>query len=59
MLQKIRERWMELAELAAIEQDPGKLKALTREISEILEQKQKRLDNVPPDPANGPPKPIP
>jgi hypothetical protein len=34
---------MELAELAANEQDPEKSFALTQEIDELLEQKHKRL----------------
>jgi hypothetical protein len=41
-LQNRRERWMELAELAAKEQDPEKLTALTQEIDELLEQQHKR-----------------
>jgi hypothetical protein len=39
-----RERWMELAELAANEQDSKKLIELVREINELLETKQRRLD---------------
>jgi len=38
------ERWMELAKLAATEQDPIKMLELVREINELLEKKQKRLD---------------
>ena len=43
-MQENRERWMELAELAANEQDPDKLLALVHEINELLDKKQKRLD---------------
>jgi hypothetical protein len=43
-----RERWMELAELAANEQDPDKLLELVREINELLDKKQKRLDDARP-----------
>jgi hypothetical protein len=45
-----RERWLELAELAANEQDPDKLMALVREINELLEKKQKRLNDARPMP---------
>ena len=38
------ERWMELAKLAAVEQDPRKLQELVREINDLLEKKQDRLD---------------
>jgi hypothetical protein len=51
-MQANRERWMELAELAANEQDPNKLMALVAETNELLEQKRKRLENArPPNPA--------
>jgi hypothetical protein len=43
-MQENRERWMELAELAANEQDPDKRLALVQEINELLDKKQKRLD---------------
>ena len=39
------ERWKQLCELAAKEQDPKKLVELTRQISELLLFKQKRLDS--------------
>jgi hypothetical protein len=42
-MQKDRERWLELAELAADEQDPNKLLALVNEINALLDKKQKRL----------------
>jgi hypothetical protein len=38
-----RERWMELAELAAAEQDPHKLSELVREIDRLLAEKMDRL----------------
>ncbi|HTZ96074.1 MAG TPA: hypothetical protein VMB18_06735 [Terriglobales bacterium] len=40
------ERWKQLAELAANEQDPKKLIELVREINELLEVKQRRLDRA-------------
>ena len=39
------ERWKELCELASKEQDSKKLHELIREINDLLEAKQKRLDN--------------
>jgi hypothetical protein len=39
------ERWKQLCELAAKEQDPKKLVELTRQISELLLFKQKRLNS--------------
>jgi hypothetical protein len=38
-----RERWMELCEQAATEQDPEKLLSLTREINQLLEEKEQRI----------------
>jgi hypothetical protein len=46
-----QERWMQLARLAASEQDPKKLLALVIEINQLLEQKQERLNNLQTDPA--------
>jgi hypothetical protein len=43
---------MDLAELAAKEQDPAKLLILVREINELLEKKQKRLDDSALNPHN-------
>jgi hypothetical protein len=37
---------MELAELAANEQDPTKLAAVIRELTQLLQEKQKRLHKV-------------
>ena len=45
-----RERWMELARLAADEQDPIKLLALVKEINDLLEKKQRRLEIESPEP---------
>jgi len=44
---------MELASLAATEEDSEKLFALVTEINELLEAKQKRLNNL--KAASGPP----
>jgi hypothetical protein len=38
-----KERWQELCELAANEQDPDKLSDLVDEIHRMLEEKQNRL----------------
>ncbi len=38
-----RERWLELCELAAIEQDPVKLLKLVKEINDLLLEKEQRL----------------
>ena len=38
------ERWKELCELAAKEQDPQRLLELTREINDLLLGKQRRLE---------------
>jgi len=39
-----KERWRELCEQAAVEQDPKKLLELTRQINDLLLGKQQRLD---------------
>ena len=41
----LRERWQELCEQAASEQDPQKLLELIREINDLLGAKQARLNN--------------
>ena len=46
-LQKDKARWMELAELAANEQDPVKMLAIIRELNELLDKKQYRLEHPP------------
>ena len=40
------ERWKQLCELAAKEQNPKKLIELTREINELLSSKRKRLEQT-------------
>lgn len=40
---KVKERWMHLCELAALEQDPEKLMQLVSEINRLLEEKEQRL----------------
>lgn len=42
-MQEQRERWMQLCEQAATEQDPEKLMALIAEINRLLEAKERRL----------------
>jgi len=39
----VKERWIELCELATVEQDPTKLKLLVEEINRLLEEKEQRL----------------
>jgi hypothetical protein len=46
-----RERWKELCELAAQEQDPQKLLELTRQINDLLLGKQRRLERPDDKPA--------
>ena len=43
MEQEHKERWMELCEMAAKEQDPDKLFALAQEINRLLDDKEARL----------------
>ncbi len=40
---KNKERWMELCEKAAVEQDPERLLELVQEINRLLEEKEQRL----------------
>ena len=42
-VQENKERWKMLCEKAAVEQDPVKLRELVKEISDLLESKQKRV----------------
>jgi len=42
-MQANKERWRELCEQAAVEQDPEKLLELTRQINDLLLGKQRRL----------------
>jgi hypothetical protein len=43
MQRERKERWFELCELAAVEEDPDKLVELVREINRLLEEKRQRL----------------
>ena len=43
MIGQNKERWRELCEQAAVEQDPKKLVELTTEIYRLLEEKRRRL----------------
>jgi hypothetical protein len=47
MQSQARERWRELCEAAAIEQDPEQLKILVREIIRLLDEKTERLTGKP------------
>jgi hypothetical protein len=40
----VKERWRDLCEQAALEQDPRKLSELVAEIDRLLEDKQNRLN---------------
>lgn len=40
---KVRERWMELCERAAVEQDSEKLMSLVQRINRMLDEKEDRL----------------
>jgi hypothetical protein len=46
-MQDKKERWLELCAQAAIEQDPQKLIVLVKEISDLLEAKERRLGILP------------
>jgi len=43
MERKTKERWMELCEQAAVEQNPVKLFQLSQEIIRLLKEKEERL----------------
>jgi hypothetical protein len=43
-----KERWIQLCEQAAVEQDHDKLIELTREIARLLEEKEQRLKKTTP-----------
>jgi hypothetical protein len=53
-MQEQRERWMQLCEQAANEQDPDRLMELIVEINRLLEAKERRLKGDPsaPKPAS-------
>jgi hypothetical protein len=40
-----KERWKQLCEQAANEQDPAKLVELVKQINDLLENKKRRLDS--------------
>jgi hypothetical protein len=42
-----KERWVELCEQAAVEQDPQRLVELVREIIQLFEEKRKRRQRRP------------
>jgi hypothetical protein len=44
-----KERWLELCAQAADEKDPQKLLALIKQISDLLEEKERRLGLLPPE----------
>jgi hypothetical protein len=43
---KVKEQWMQLCEQAAVEQDSKKLMALIREITQMLDKKEERLQRA-------------
>jgi hypothetical protein len=43
MNNKTKERWLQLCEQAAVEQDPDRLLKLVNEISRILDEKNQRV----------------
>lgn len=43
MQEEVKERWLELCEQAAKEQDPVRLLILVQEINHLLEQRESRL----------------
>jgi hypothetical protein len=45
MIDQSQEEWFKLCEQAAVEQDPEKLLALTREICRLLDEREKTLKN--------------
>jgi len=49
MFGKTKERWLELCELAANEQDSAKLKLLVEDILRLLQEKNNRLKDKPPE----------
>ncbi len=40
---EVKERWIQLCEQAAVEQDPERLIGLVQEIDRMLEEKEQRL----------------
>ena len=43
MEDETKERWYQLCQLAAVEQDPERLVALAQEISRLLEEKEESI----------------
>ena len=43
MQNETKERWLEICERVAIEQDPDKFLQLVRELNDLLEEKQNRI----------------
>jgi hypothetical protein len=43
-MQLQRERWKQLCEQIAVEQDPARFMALVDELNRLLEEKERRLD---------------
>jgi hypothetical protein len=39
-----KERWFQLCQQAAVEQDPARMAELITEINDLLEEKEKRLE---------------
>lgn len=48
-MQDKTERWLELCNQVAVEQDPQKLIELVKEINDLLEAKERRLGILPPN----------
>jgi hypothetical protein len=46
MKSEAKERWMQLCELAADEQNPAKLLALITEINDLLEKKRSKINGA-------------
>jgi hypothetical protein len=43
---EIKERWMQLCEMAATEKDSGKLLGIVKEINRLLAEKEQRLSKL-------------
>lgn len=48
MNEQTKERWLQLCEQAAVEQDPERLLKLVNEISRILDEKNQRVQQCSP-----------
>jgi hypothetical protein len=48
-----KERWLELCEQVADEQDPKKVMELVKELNDLLEAKERRLGIFPPKDSDG------